>query len=109
MPTLPCSYGYFSVNTKLAFWYELAELMKQGTVAPVPTGYEMSRGVAAVLEAIKKIDPGQQITVLRNTVLDMGFEPAGAASNEQLQNRCSRAPSQLLLRLPLRASQSLQY
>jgi len=56
------SYGYFSVNTKLAFWYELAELMKQGTVAPVPTGYEMSRGVA-VLEAIKKIDPGQQITV----------------------------------------------
>jgi len=103
------SYGYFSVNTKLAFWYGV-ELMKQGTVAPVPTGYEMSRGVAAVLETIKKIDPGQQITVLRNTVLDMGFEPAGAASNEQeLQNRCSRAPSQLLLRLPLGASQSLQY
>jgi len=41
--------------------------MKQ--VAPIPTGYEMSRGVAAVLEAIKKLDPGQQITVLRNTVV----------------------------------------
>lgn len=94
------SYGYFSVNTKLAFWYELAELMKQGTVAPVPTGYEMSKGVAAVLEAIKKIDPGQQITVLRNTVLDMGFEPAGAASNEQraaepMFKRTEPAPTQI--------------
>jgi len=58
--------------------------MKQGIVAPIPTGYEMSRGVAAV-EAIKKLDPGQQITVLRNTV-DMGFEPAVAASTAQ---RCT--------------------
>ena len=94
------SYGYFSVNTKLAFWYELAELMKQGTVAPVPTGYEMSRGVATVLEAIKKIDPGQQITVLRNTVLDMGFEPAVAATSEQIAaepmfTRTEPAPTQI--------------
>jgi len=92
------SYGYFSVNTKLAFWYELAELMKQGTVAPVPTGYEMSRGVAAVLEAIKKIDPVSKL--LRNTVLDMGFEPAGAASNEQraaepMFKRTEPAPTQI--------------
>jgi len=60
----------------------------------------MSRGVAAVLEAIKKIDPGQQITVLRNTVLDMGFEPAGAASNEQraaepMFKRTEPAPTQI--------------
>ena len=94
------SYGYFSVNTKLAFWYELAELMKQGTVAPVPTGYEMSRGVATVLESIKKIDPGQQITVLRNTVLDMGFEPAVAATSEQIAaepmfKRSEPAPTQI--------------
>ena len=94
------SYGYFSVNTKLAFWYELAELMKQGTVAPVPTGYEMSRGVATVLESIKKIDPGQQITVLRNTVLDMGFEPAVAATSEQIAaepmfTRTEPAPTQI--------------
>jgi len=94
------SYGYFSVNTKLAFWYELAELMKQGTVAPVPTGYEMSRGVATVLESIKKIDPGQQITVLRNTVLDMGFEPAAAATSEQIAaepmfTRTEPAPTQI--------------
>ncbi len=68
------SYGFFSVNTKLAFWYELGELMKQGIVAPIPTGYQMSPGVQVVLEATKKLDPGQQITVLRNTVVDMGFD-----------------------------------
>ena len=76
------TYGYFSVNTKLAFWYELADLMKNGLVAPVPTGYQMSRGVEAVLEAIQKLDRGQQITVLRNTVVDMGFEAAAADSGE---------------------------
>lgn len=74
------SYGFFSVNTKLAFWYELAELMKQGVVTAVPTGYEMSVGVKAVLETIQKLDPGQQITVLRNTVVDMGFNTGLAPS-----------------------------
>lgn len=68
------SYGFFSVNTKLAFWFELGELMKKGLVAPIPSGYQMSPGVQVVLEATKKLDPGQQITVLRNTVVDMGFD-----------------------------------
>ncbi|MDV2995879.1 MAG: Orange carotenoid-binding protein [Chroococcidiopsis sp. SAG 2025] len=73
------SYGFFSVNTKLAFWYELGELMKQGIVAPIPTGYQMSPGVKVVLEATQKLDPGQQITVLRNTVVDMGFDTSDLA------------------------------
>ena len=68
------AYGFFSVNTKLAFWYELGELMKQGIIAPIPPGYQMSAGVKFVLEATQKLDPGQQITVLRNTVVDMGFD-----------------------------------
>ena len=68
------SYGFFSVNTKLAFWYELGELMKQGVIAPIPPGYQMSPGVKFVLETTQKLDPGQQITVLRNTVVDMGFD-----------------------------------
>ncbi|MFM7406405.1 MAG: orange carotenoid protein N-terminal domain-containing protein [Cuspidothrix sp.] len=68
------SYGFFSVNTKLAFWYELGELMKQGIVTPIPVGYQMSPGVQFVLEATQKLDQGQQITVLRNTVVDMGFD-----------------------------------
>jgi hypothetical protein len=68
------SYGFFSVNTKLAFWYELGELMKQGVITPIPVGYQMSPGVQFVLEATQKLDQGQQITVLRNTVVDMGFD-----------------------------------
>ena len=94
------SYGYFSVNTKLAFWYELGELMKKGLVAPVPTGYQMARGVQSVLEAIKKLDPGQQITVLRNTVVDMGFDTSLAPSTkpqpvEPLFKRSEPAPTTL--------------
>ncbi|MUG93334.1 Red carotenoid-binding protein [Scytonema sp. UIC 10036] len=75
------SYANFSVNTKLAFWYELGELMKQGIVTPVPPGYQMGAGVKVVLEAIQKLDPGQQITVLRNTVVDMGYDPGADSSN----------------------------
>lgn len=85
------SYGAFSVNTKLGFWYQLAELMTQGLVAPIPTGYQMSSGVEAVLEAIKKLDPGQQITILRNTVIDMGFDSA-LVSNKYPKTDSTIAP-----------------
>ncbi|MGM3306782.1 orange carotenoid protein N-terminal domain-containing protein [Anabaena sp. WFMT] len=73
------SYGFFSVNTKLAFWYELGELMKKGLVTPIPVGYQMSPGVKVVLEATQKLDQGQQITVLRNTVVNMGFDTSELA------------------------------
>ena len=69
------SYGIWSVNTKLAFWFELSELMVQGLVAPMPLNYQPSRDVVKVLEAIKQLDFGQQITVLRNTVVNMGVDP----------------------------------
>lgn len=95
------TYGYFSVNTKLAFWYELGELMKQGLVTPVPTGYQMSPGVQVVLEAIKKLDAGQQITVLRNTVVDMGFDSDAASSQnraaEPMFERAVPAPTKITI------------
>lgn len=68
------SYGIWSVNTKLAFWFELSELMAQGLVAPVPSNYQPSRDVVQTLEAIKQLDFGQQITVLRNAVVNMGVD-----------------------------------
>ncbi|MGH2413442.1 MAG: orange carotenoid protein N-terminal domain-containing protein, partial [Microcystaceae cyanobacterium] len=46
----------------------------QGTVAPIPAGYKLSANATAVLEALKKLDQGQQITVLRNSVVDLGFD-----------------------------------
>ncbi|TVP55266.1 MAG: orange carotenoid protein [Nodularia sp. (in: Bacteria)] len=69
------SYGIWSVNTKLGFWFELSELMVQGLVAPMPLNYQPSRDVVKVLEAIKQLDFSQQITVLRSTVVNMGVDP----------------------------------
>lgn len=69
------SYGILSINTKLAFWFQLAELMKQGFVVPVPAGYQMSRDAEKAFETLKQLDFGQQITVLRNAVADMGVDP----------------------------------
>jgi hypothetical protein len=68
-------YASWSVNIKLGFWYKLGEWMEQGLVAPIPAGYQLSANAAAVLESLKTIDKGQQITVLRNFVVDMGFDP----------------------------------
>ncbi len=93
------TYGFFSVNTKLAFWYELGELMKQGIVAPVPAGYQMTSDVKALLDTIKQLDAGQQITVLRNAVVDMGLESATAPSTqteaEPLFPRSEPAPTKI--------------
>ncbi|MBE9051079.1 orange carotenoid protein [Nostocales cyanobacterium LEGE 11386] len=69
------SYGILSNNTKLAFWYELSELMVKGFIVPMPAGYQLSRDGIQVLEAIKQLDFGQQITVLRQVVAEMGIDP----------------------------------
>jgi hypothetical protein len=74
------AYGSWSANIKLGFWYQLGEWMEQGTVAPIPPGYRLSANASSVLEAIKNLESGQQITVLRNAVVDMGFESSKAGS-----------------------------
>ncbi|MEM9542352.1 MAG: orange carotenoid protein N-terminal domain-containing protein [Cyanobacteria bacterium P01_E01_bin.42] len=68
-------YAAWTPNLKLAFWYELGELMNQGAIAPIPEGYKLSANASAVLATIQGLEPGQQITVLRNTVVNMGFDP----------------------------------
>jgi hypothetical protein len=69
------TYATWSPNIKLGFWYQLGQWMEQGIVAPIPKGYQLSANASAVLEAIKGLQPDQQITVLRNTVVNMGFDP----------------------------------
>ena len=69
------TYSIWSPNIKLGFWYRLGEWMEQGTVAPIPQGYQLSANAATILNAIKGLEGGQQITVLRNAVVDMGFDP----------------------------------
>jgi hypothetical protein len=77
-------YASWSVNIKLGFWYQLGVWMEQGIVAPIPAGYQLSANAAAVLESLKTIDKGQQITVLRNFVVDMGFDPGKSAAVERV-------------------------
>jgi len=74
------TYGIWSVNIKLGFWYRLGEWMDQGIVAPIPKDYKLSANASAVLQTIRSLDPGQQITVLRNTVVDMGYDTSKLGS-----------------------------
>jgi hypothetical protein len=69
------TYSIWSVNIKLGFWYQLGEWMAQGLVAPIPDGYQLSPNALAVLSSVKSVEQGQQITLLRNFVVDMGFDP----------------------------------
>lgn len=69
------TYAAWSVNIKLGFWYQLGEWMAAGIVAPIPAGYQLSANAAAVLTSLKVVEQGQQITLLRNFVEDMGFSP----------------------------------
>ncbi len=68
------TYATWTPNIKLGFWYELGKLMEQGFVAPIPEGYKLSANANAVLQSIRELESGQQITVLRNAVVDMGFD-----------------------------------
>jgi hypothetical protein len=74
------TYAIWSANVKLGFWYELGEWMDQGIVAPIPEGYKLSANANAVLAAIQGLDPGQQITVLRDAVVDLGFDASKLGS-----------------------------
>ena len=68
------AYATWTPNIKLGFWFRLGEWMDQGIVAPIPDGYQLSANAAAILQSIKQLESGQQITVLRNSVVDMGFD-----------------------------------
>jgi hypothetical protein len=73
------TYASWSANIKLGFWYELGKGMEAGTIAPIPEGYKLSANANAVLQAIRGLESGQQITVLRNSVVDMGYS-AGSST-----------------------------
>lgn len=72
------------MNIKLGFWNQLGEWMKQGIVAPIPQGYQLSPPANAVLKAVKDADAGQQITILRNTVVGMGFDSKDANQTKKV-------------------------
>ena len=69
------AYGVFTNNNKLAFWYQLAEMMRTGEVVPMPKGYKLSTTAANVFSQIRTLEFGQQLTVLRQSVAQMGYDP----------------------------------
>ena len=72
-------YGSLSENTKLYFWYRLAQGMEAGTIVPVPDGYKPSGSVSELLSQVESMEFEQQITFLRDAVIEAGAEPKSGA------------------------------
>ncbi|AFZ36469.1 Orange carotenoid-binding protein [Stanieria cyanosphaera PCC 7437] len=72
-------YGSLSENTKLLFWYYLAQGMEEGVIIPMPENYEPSGSIQKLLSDIEACDFEQQITFLREAVIDAGQEPKSGA------------------------------
>ncbi|MEO1093946.1 MAG: orange carotenoid protein N-terminal domain-containing protein [Cyanobacteria bacterium J06638_28] len=69
------AYGILTNNTKLAFWYQLAVLMNEGQVIPVPAYFKMSSETAAIFGRISELEFNQQISFMRQAVVNMGVDP----------------------------------
>lgn len=72
-------YGSLSANTKLAFWYRLAQGMDEGTIIGMPEDYKMAEEGDRLLGTLETMNFEQQITFLRDSVIDMGAEPKSGA------------------------------
>lgn len=68
-------YGSMSDTTKLLFWYRLAQGMDANTIIPMPAGYEMSSESKEIMEQIKPLDFGVQMSLFRDYVAPMGADP----------------------------------
>lgn len=73
-------YGSFSDNSKLYFWYRLAQGMEAGTIIPMPDNYEPSGSVTELLSQVEIMEFDQQITLLRNAVIEGGAEPKSGST-----------------------------
>jgi hypothetical protein len=72
-------YGSLSPETKLAFWYFLAQGMENATIIPMPPDYELPQEGKDLLAQIESMEFNQQIDFLRGAVLPMGAEARGGA------------------------------
>lgn len=70
-------YGSLSPETKLAFWYFLAQGMESGTIIPMPPDYQFPQAGKDLLAEIEGLSFQEQIDFLRGAVLEMGAEAAG--------------------------------
>lgn len=68
-------YGSMSDTTKLLFWYRLAQGMDANTIIPMPAGYEISSQSKEIMDKIKPLDFGVQMSLFRDYVAPMGADP----------------------------------
>ncbi|NEQ32846.1 MAG: Orange carotenoid protein [Leptolyngbya sp. SIO4C5] len=73
-------YGALSRDTKLAFWYRLAQGMSNGTIVPMPENYAKPEAANKVLLQLVTFSFEQQITFLREGVAPTGAEPKSGAA-----------------------------
>ncbi|WP_304529246.1 orange carotenoid protein N-terminal domain-containing protein, partial [Cyanothece sp. BG0011] len=74
------SYGGFSANTKLAFWYFLAQGMVEGLIIPMPDQYDLGEAETEWLGSLESLEFNTQITVLREIADNMGIDPTANIS-----------------------------
>lgn len=72
-------YGSLSPETKLAFWYFLAQGMENGTIIPMPPDYQLPQAGKDLLAKIEGLSFQEQIDFLRGAVLPMGAENPGGS------------------------------
>lgn len=77
------TYSSFGTNVKLGFWYQLSDWMKQGIVAPISQVYQPSTAASDVLQAIRQLEGGQQLTVFQDVVVNMGYASTGRTAKVQ--------------------------
>lgn len=77
--TISREYGSLKENTKLLFWYRLAQGMEGGTIIPMPDNYQMAGAGQQLLTQIEGMEFQQQITFLRSCVANAGSEPKSGA------------------------------
>lgn len=72
-------YGSLSDNTRLLFWYRLAQGMEAGAIVPMPENYQLPENAKTLLAAVESLSFDQQITFLRNAVSTGGAAPKPGA------------------------------
>jgi Orange carotenoid protein, N-terminal len=75
-------YGALSNTTKLLFWYLLAQGMDRSEIIPMPENYMLEAQASQCLQQLQELDHSEQITVLRDLVVNMGVDPESSVHDE---------------------------
>lgn len=69
-------YNSLTNNTKLAFWYQLAQGMERSEIIQAPSDYQPSSDAQALVSALKPMGFEQQYVFMRDSLLSDGGKPS---------------------------------